>query len=603
MVTRRRRRWGWVATVALSIGAGLAALVAAAAGDSERVAAIWISAEVLDTGSGETIGGQAEVGRADITEVIDYDFGAESRRGIFRDVPDLPIFIDAAGRPTATVEVSSPTAPDQFVIEPFSDATRIRIGDPDVTINGRHRYTITYPLIGATDNGRFSYDAIGTFWEVGFEDVEVHVVAPFELLAPTCDRGSTGDVGGCDVDEVEPGHLLVEIDSLGAGEGVTIGAELGAPLISAPSPPTAPTGPASDPGDGLARPALLAVLATLLGTFPAVYVTRRAGREQAAVGGPADIAYAEHVIASDPSTVQLVDAADLSQLATIEFAPPAGVQAAQGGVVLHERVRAEHSTAWLLNQAIFGAVDLDLDGRDPVIRRTGVPAPLASDESILAAMFGGRSEVTLKKYDKTFAAGWKRVGASLEKWMETSSLWSTEARSRRTRWAALAALVTVVGLLVGLAGAALASRYGGPWIAAVPVGFAAAGFGLGLVIRSWELLVRTPRGTATWIRLLSFKRFLAGSETQHVEWAAQHGMLREYTAWAVALDEADHWARALERSNVDETSQTAAHDAVRFATIAPALSRATQAASTAPSSSGGGGGVGGGAGGGGGGSW
>ena len=587
----------------VSVSAGVAALIAAAVGDTERVAAIWISAEVVDPGSAEVVGGQVNSGRADITEVIDYDFGAEARHGIFRDVPDLAFFLDENGQPTQQVEVFSPTAPDQFVLESVPIGTRIRVGDPNVTITGRHRYTITYPLIGTAVNGRFAYDAVGTFWEVGFDDVEIHVVAPFETSDPTCDRGNAGDVGGCTVTEVEPGHLLVKIDSLGAGEGVTIGADLGAPLVELPELPAAPTGPASDPGDGLVKPGLVAALAALLGAFPAIWLARRAGREQAAVGGPADVAYAEHVIATDPSTVQLVDAADLSQLATIEFAPPAGVTAAHGGVVLQERVKPEHSTAWLLNQAIFGAIDLDIDGKDPVIRRTGVPAPLASDEAILVSMFGGRSEVKLKTYDKTFASGWRRVGASLENWMVTSPLWSTEAKSRKSRWIGLAVLLLVLGSVVGLGGAALASRFGGPWLVLVAVGFLVAGFAVGMVIRSWELLVRTPKGTATWIRLLSFKRFLAESETQHVEWAAQHGMLREYTAWAVALDEADHWARTIERSNIDPSSNIAAYEAVRFASIAPRLEHAVSSASTAPSSSGGGGGVGGGGGGGGGGSW
>lgn len=310
--------------------------MAAAAGDTERVEAIWISATVLDAGRSESVGGQTDQGRAQVTEVIDFDFGAQARHGIFRDVPDLPASVGSSENPSGAVQVSSPTAPDQFVLESAGAATRIRIGDPGRTITGRHRYTIEYPLLGASINGRFSYDAIGTFWEFGFEDVEIHVVAPFELSGLTCDRGSIGDRGGCTVTQVAPGHLLVRLDALDAGNGVTIGADLGAPLAVAPTAPAAPTGRATDPGAGLVRPGLLAGLAALLGAFPAVLVARRAGREQAAVGGPADIAYAEHVVATDPTTVQLVDAADLSQLATIEFAPPAGVTAAQGGVVLHE---------------------------------------------------------------------------------------------------------------------------------------------------------------------------------------------------------------------------------------------------------------------------
>ena len=40
------------------------------------------------------------------------------------------------------------------------------------------------------------------------------------------------------------------------------------------------------------------------------------------------------------------------------------------------------------------------------------------------------------------------------------------------------------------------------------------------------------------------------SEGQHVDWAWKQGLLREYSAWAVALGAADAWGKALEHSNV-----------------------------------------------------
>jgi uncharacterized membrane protein len=100
----------------------------------------------------------------------------------------------------------------------------------------------------------------------------------------------------------------------------------------------------------------------------------------------------------------------------------------------------------------------------------------------------------------------------------------------------------------------------------------------------------------------SFRRFLAASEARHADEAAKRGVLREYTAWAVAVGEVDRWSRAVAASSAARDPAVA-----QYAVIGPSLSSATAATSTAPSSSGGGGGggggVGGGAGGGGGGSW
>ena len=87
------------------------------------------------------------------------------------------------------------------------------------------------------------------------------------------------------------------------------------------------------------------------------------------------------------------------------------------------------------------------------------------------------------------------------------------------------------------------------------------------------------------------------------EGAARRGVLREYTAWAVAVGEVDRWKRAVGAAAIaPEVS------GVHYAYMAPLLMASTRSAATAPSSSGGGGGfgggsVGGGAGGGGGGSW
>jgi uncharacterized membrane protein len=110
------------------------------------------------------------------------------------------------------------------------------------------------------------------------------------------------------------------------------------------------------------------------------------------------------------------------------------------------------------------------------------------------------------------------------------------------------------------------------------------------------------------LRVESFRRFLAGSEAYHAEEAAKRGVLREYTAWALALGEIDRWANAVRASTA-----IPAEAGISYAYLAPALLMSTMSTSTAPSSSGSGGGfggggfgggsVGGGAGGGGGGSW
>jgi hypothetical protein len=560
---------------ALTVGA--AAAVGAAVGDTERVASYWAAAEV------------AADGRAQVTEVIDYDFGPEQRRGIRLDVFDLD--------PDAPISASSPTAPDAVLVSPVPGGTNIRIGDPDVTISGRHRYRIQYPLVVRAGESKVSWNAVGTHWEVDISRAEIHLVGPFDWHSWDCFSGSAGSTSRCDsVEEVEPGHLVATTGRISSGHGVTIDATLGARLDR---PPTleAPTGPAEDPGVGLATPAGVAAVAALVAAAPVSRLVRRAGRERVAVGGAADAAWAAGPIGS-PDGERLVDHEELASLATTDVAPPEGLTPSHGGVILAEAVADDHKVAWLIEAAIDGEVDLVEHGRTTVLRRTGTGQTPAG--ALLAPAFADRSEITLGSYDAAFASAWSAVGADLAEWKRTCGLWDPAGHRRQVVARVLGAVGVVVGLVAAAGGGAAANRWGSAWLALLAAGAAIAGAATAALVRSWELKVRTPAGAAAWLRVESFRRFLAGSEAYHAQQAAQRGVLREYTAWAVAVGEVRRWSRAVAAAGIP-----AAVAGATYASIAPSLVSSASSTATAPSSSGGGGGgsVGGGSGGSGGGSW
>ena len=70
---------------------------------------------------------------------IDWDFGDNRRHGI---VPRIP---NDFGAPT-DIEASSPDAPADLHVDDQGYQTIIKIGDPDTTITGQHRYTLSYTL-------------------------------------------------------------------------------------------------------------------------------------------------------------------------------------------------------------------------------------------------------------------------------------------------------------------------------------------------------------------------------------------------------------------------------------------------------------------------
>jgi uncharacterized membrane protein len=141
----------------------------------------------------------------------------------------------------------------------------------------------------------------------------------------------------------------------------------------------------------------------------------------------------------------------------------------------------------------------------------------------------------------------------------------------------------------------------------VAVGAALMGLGFGALFSGYELLIRTEAGSAMWLRIESFRRFLENSEARHVDDAAERGVLRHYTAWAVALGESEAWTKAVESAAAGnpELRSNLASD-LAFVHVGSSIVSASRTAANPPSSSSGGGfsgGAGGGGGGGGGGSW
>ena len=606
MRTRTRRRLDAALVVAGGLALGGVAVGAGALSDTERVRLLWARAEL--TPAGESAGGAG--GEARITELVDYDFGIVSRHGIFRDVPGLS--------PETPVAVDT-DAPDDLEVTPTSvdgeAGAHIRIGDPSTTVSGRHRYRIEYPLPAVVEGSVVDWDAVGSAWEVPIEEAELHVVAPFELERPDCFVGAEGSLSRCDVRQVEPGHLVATARDIDPGEAMSIEAAAAAALATPPTPPQPPAEPEPDPGTGLLPPAAAAAAAALAAGVPAVVVARRAGRERVAVGGPSDAAWAGGTPGGVPAGdgYVRVDQDELAAMATTEFAPPEGLSPPQGGIVLTEQVRPEHKVAWLVDAAIDGAVELVEEGGKTVrLVRTGPGTGDAAGGTgttdgigtagVLDAAFRGRDEIELDAYDADFARAWGQLGGRLEAWRHASDLWDRRADGRRVLVLVLGIVAAVVGAAGVAAGAAAANRWGAPWLALTIAGGLLAGAGLGAALSAWELRVRTPAGSGAWLRVESFRRFLAGSEAYHAEEAAKRGVLREYTAWAIAVGEIDRWSRAVAAST--RIPQDAG---LSYAYVAPLLLASTSTAATAPSSSGGGGGgmgsVGGGAGGGGGGSW
>jgi hypothetical protein len=544
----------------------------------ERVAAITAQAQVNADGS------------AQITETIGYRFAGFNKHGIFRDVPGLsttaPVHVADDGQSTPVLVSST-----------VSGLTHIRIGNPARTVTGDHVYQVSYPLPTLLAGNELAWNGVGTAWIVPIDRVALDVSAPWSWTNLRCDQGTSGSTGGCEVSQPQPGLLEVRTTDLDAHEGVTVRAEKGAPLAQAPPLP-APGAVVWPPlGSSPFVPAATAGLLALLAGLVIRRILRRAGREEVIGQGATDVAFAD----GTSGAMRRIDSSELAEMASIEFAPPKELTAWQGGIVNAEEVEDRHKVAWLLEAAIDGY--LTLDDQDGISLHRAEHAPDATT-AVLDIGFAGRPDVTLGKYDPSFASMWGLIDRQLQDWSQNSELWDPAGRRNQRRALVLGVLAVVAGAIIGALGTLAVVGQGTAWIPVVAAGALLAGAGIAAVSSAFELLVRTPQGSGLWIRVESFRRFLHDSEGPQAEEAAKRGVLRQYTAWAIALDEVQHWSKAVKAAGTSISSID--RSGLGYVYLAPVLMQTAHATSVAPSSSGvggGGGGAGGGFGGGGGGSW
>ncbi|WP_046726619.1 DUF2207 family protein [Streptomyces humi] len=159
-----------------------------------------------------------------------------------------------------------------------------------------------------------------------------------------------------------------------------------------------------------------------------------------------------------------------------------------------------------------------------------------------------------------------------------------------------------------ITGGALTGRRSGAGRPVVLLAAVAAGIGLTLVACGWELDRRTARGTALWLRVEAFRRYLADPGT--VPGELPTGRRAElYGAWAVALGVESAWEDAVGASASPPAQRADTRALYRTDLLLAAVVFAGSSPAAGSGNSGGGGGgsssggVGGGAGGGGGGSW
>lgn len=187
-----------------------------------------------------------------ISEKIEYDFGANSKHGIFRNIP---VKYQRSGLNynlrVENISVADENRHDYSFQGSFSGNNIIlKIGDPNKYVSRKKTYIINYDIKGVinyfTDHDEFYWNVTGNDWTVNIEKAKAIVILPQSItetaLQRKCFRGKYGSQDSCalinftpkpnnSISDIEFGEFSV----LSAGEGLSVLLGLPKNIIRPPS--------------------------------------------------------------------------------------------------------------------------------------------------------------------------------------------------------------------------------------------------------------------------------------------------------------------------------------------------------------------------------
>jgi uncharacterized protein (TIGR04222 family) len=551
-----------------------------------------------------------------ITERIDYDFGSVLRHGIFRTIPSRFSYDDQNDRvyPIDDVSVES-DAPDDVDVSEEGSFTKIRVGDPDVEISGRHTYTLTYRVEGALngfpDHDELFWNAIGNEWQAPIEAARATVSAPASITRIACFQGYEGSTEPCARAHERGAMARFSVGrSLAPFEGMTVVVAIPKGAVPEPAPILEERwslGRAFSVNGGTVT-ASVAVIGLLgWGLFR---LWSREGRDRRFRGSPVD-----QVLGTTTGEDEAVPLGEGDAEAPVEFAPPEGVRPGQIGTLIDERANVVDVTASIVDLAGRGFLviheipDRGLFSKtDWRLVRTEADATelLPYEERLLNGLFRDGGEVKVSDLKTTFAERLHDIEQSLYADAMGNGWFRARPDQVRTRWAGRGTLLALVG--VGLT--FVLARWTHWGLVGIPVILG----GLTLALMARRMPARTAKGTALVRRIRGFRRVIATAETHMSRWAEQENVFTRYLPYAIVFGLTSKWAKAF--ADLGMTPDTSSwyvgphpFTAIAFAdsidgfAVTTGGTLASTPSASGSSGFGGGGFSGGGGGGGGGGSW
>ncbi len=551
-------------------------------------------------------------GKIAVKETIRYDFGGQSKHGIFRDIPDKARH-DRHHDRSYPITVAPSTANQQPVpqkVQQKGASKVIQIGDPNRLVSGIVTYRISYTIDRALNkvdgSPQLFWNAVGTGWDVPIDNVSVTVNSPGHIGQVRCYQGDTGSRNACSVPPAVTGDTATyHQSSLQPHQAMTAVAALPAGVTAQPPLLVQRTDLAYRlVSDNWVWVASAVVFLVGVGAVGSVVYTR--GRDRR---------FAGQIPGLRPASGQSSDEEFRPILSSpegpVEFVPPKGVRPGSIGVLLDQTTDVRDVTATIVDLAVRGYLRIEerQRGEWELHRLRDADASMTEYElTLFGGLFEGRDQVSVGELRNTFSRTTSVVQSEIYDDAVRQEWYDQRPDLVRMLWRGRSLGVVLFGALVGV--------IAGFTVNAGLLGVGVALAGLTLYFASRYMPARTAVGSAAYAQALGFRRYIRVAEAEQLKVEEREGVFSRYLPYAIAFNEADRWVKTFAAVNaVNPASMggwyvgygpfTALYfaSALNSFTVSTGSTLVSTPSASGGSGFGGGGFAGGGFGGGGGGSW
>jgi len=535
-------------------------------------------------------------GVTQFTETIDYDFGANSRHGIFRSIPlwdNLPNnkrrMYDVALQ-VITVDGTSAS----YTTDEANGFLTAKIGDSNVLLTGHHQYVIRYWITNAlttltaadlsantpgvnVGDIEFYWDVVGNAWNVPIDGAQIWITSPSQPLLFRCYSVGTSPCANTVFDGYTAHFVFTAMPS---GQAATV-------VVTSPARGFTHVAPAH------------------ITDQPEAWSTQAA--RGLPIGGGIGLVLLIGVIGLALSRRSRIKTSAVNEV--IRFEAPLGLRPAEMAVSWYGHFDGKALTATVLDLATRGVLTVETtDSKQLLVKRLDAKVALADWESALVqSIFVNEDMAELGTYDRQLSETVTELQKQLVAQAVKAGRRNTRAATARIVWRVAGG----IGLLLSIASIAIVAN--GTVFFCVLLPSLALTVG-SVIAHQITPLLQTPESAEFISSVLGFRKLLstdaaaARREFAHRSGLSNAAIFATMLPFAVVFGLDQAWTSAFP-DLTPEDLHSYGYYAIGMSGMHNLVSAGQQSLSatlTAPSSSGsgsGGGASGGGGGGGGGGSW